>query len=146
MGALWYLMSKLSMVFPRHFFFRNLSFKGQLHHDELSQYNNALQDCCSCAHSHPPFLKSILTRMSTKWQALSKGTFLIPETGNEARHLYICFQMNWFLCCKYLIIHRSPPTKVSIRCSANSLSHRQIKLLQLSRTLFKQIDIIFQGV
>lgn len=77
--------------------------------------------------------------------ALSEGTFLIPETGNEASHLYICFQMNWYLCCKYLTIHHSIPTKVSTRFSANSISHWQKEFL-LSRILFKQIETIFLGV
>lgn len=57
--------------------------------------------------------------------ALSKGAFLVPETGNGARHLYICFRMNWFLCCKYLTIHHSIPTKVSTRFPADSISHGQ---------------------
>lgn len=62
-----------------------------------------------------------------KMAALSKGTFLIPETGNEARHLYICFQRDWFLGCKYLTIHHSSLTRVSVWFSVNSISHRQIK-------------------
>lgn len=49
-----------------------------------------------------------------KMAALSKGTFLIPEAGNEARHLCVCFQIDWFLCCKYLTIHHSILTRVSV--------------------------------
>lgn len=71
-----------------------------------------------------------------KMALLSNGTFLTPKAGKEARHLYICFQMNWFLYCKYLTIHHSIPTKVSIWFSVNSISHRQIKALSLSRSLF----------
>lgn len=104
-----------------------------------------MQSRGSRAHSCPLPGVSSCSNVN-KMAALSKGTFLIPETGNEARHLYICFQMNWFLCCKYLTIHHSIPTKVSIRFSVNSISHRQIKLPLLSRTLLKHIEIIFHGV
>lgn len=72
-----------------------------------------------------------------KMAALSKGTFLMPETGNDARHLYVCFQMNYFLCCKYLTIHQSIPTKVSTSFQLISFPTR--KDLSLPRTLFKQI-------
>lgn len=109
------------------------------------QYNTGWQNLVLCSLL-PPFPGVSSSLNVNKMAALSKGTFLIPETGNEARHLYICFQMNWFLCCKYLTILHSVPTKVSIRFSANSISHRQITLLLLSRTLFKQIEIIFHGV
>lgn len=62
-----------------------------------------------------------------KMAALSKGTFLIPEMGNGARHLSVCFQMDCFLCCKYLTIHHRLLTGVSVWFSVNSISHRQIK-------------------
>lgn len=72
--------------------------------------------------------------------ALSKGTFLVPETGNPARHLHICFQMNWLLRCKYLTSHHGIPTKVSTRFSASSISHRQKGPLLFQNPLWANID------
>lgn len=139
------MILKLCYFPPRDFFFVRFSLSGQ---PQRMNPSTAIPVCRTVVPKLTPVLFSwtqFLLNVN-KMVALSKGTFLIPEAGTHARHLYICFQMNWFLCCKYLTILHSIPPKVSIRFSTHSISYGQIKLLLLSRTPCKQSEIIFHGV